>query len=426
MKKFHTLKIGEVQEEAPDAGSVTVETRTPNGSTAARTLTPASAGVAADRLDLFGAAVARSGDTLAVGSPGDDTAGPDEGAVQVFALVDGDWRPAATPAAASPAEGALFGSAVSLHNGLLVIGAPFAPNGGSAEVFVDDGGGFVRVATLAEPAITGPAARFGEAVAVDADRIVIGAPAASARGPFAGEAFVYARSGDAVSTAARFQPPTGAPGDLFGIAVDVEGELAVVGARGADADAPNAGLARVFRLGPTGQPSFEANLTAPTPHADRALGAAVDIDSGRIALGGPGDAGAGLVAVFADTGAGWTVVGRVEDARAGFGRSVAFDGPDLLVGFGSAAGSGVVAVLDIAPGVPFDTSAPAPLRTPRAGVDPCRAAALAPPAGLLDTADAAAFADLYARLDPAADLNADGRVDVDDIDAFDRAASSCP
>jgi uncharacterized repeat protein (TIGR01451 family) len=76
----------------------------------------------------FGAAVALSGQRLVVGAPGEDRGGANRGAAFVFAR--SDWTPAPFQPPEDRDNGDLFGSAVAIDGGTIVIGAPFHRDGG--------------------------------------------------------------------------------------------------------------------------------------------------------------------------------------------------------------------------------------------------------------------------------------------------------
>lgn len=413
-------------------------------------------------LDLFGSAVARDGSVLAIGSPGDDTRGADAGAVYVFRLDGTAWTLRQTLFSSNATPGSLFGSALALSRGVLVVGSPLGPDGGSVEVFESPGASsFVSAGILGEADFTGDNGRYGQSVATDGTTIVVGAPHAGARGAFAGEAFAYRRGGGTVgdglvniwNTTTRLEPGAPQAGDLLGSSVAVEGDLVAVGARGADGPSQspraNAGEVVVFRR-TDGAFQFEDVLRdtgGGLPNVG--VGTSVAIASGQIAAGGPGvrtspvgTAPNGLALLFERQGSVWTVVERVAGSSTGFGYNVDFDGADLLIGFSAASGSGVVSLEDVLPPASAPTAravfadrvptALAPtvdqaVRTrsvSRFGA--CGPADLAAPFGLIDAADTAVFTRLFERRDSTADLNADGRLDAFDIVAFERlTAEGC-
>ena len=83
------------------------------------TLTPA--GLNAN--DRFGEAVAISGLTAIVGAPGDDTTGPNSGAVYFFTEINGTWTPGGAMTLFNN-DHAAIGSAVAIDSLTAVVGAP--------------------------------------------------------------------------------------------------------------------------------------------------------------------------------------------------------------------------------------------------------------------------------------------------------------
>ena len=134
--------------------------------------------------DRFGTAVAIDGDTAVVGAPDDDDAGDQSGSAYVFVRdATSIWQQVKKLTAADAAAGDRFGRSVAISGDTVVIGASddddAGDDSGSAYVFDrNDGGtndwGEVKKLTAADAAAGD---RFGTAVAISGDSIVIGAPA---------------------------------------------------------------------------------------------------------------------------------------------------------------------------------------------------------------------------------------------------------
>src|SRR5690606_17955867 len=149
--------------------------------------------------DAFGRTVAVMGDLVAVGAPGEASAGDDEGddsapgagAVYVFARDASGWHQQARLKARSPRAGAAFGSALAFDGVVLAVGAPgdagaapgldgdpqpwSAPESGAAWVFVRDRSTwFLRHYVKASH--PDPGDRFGAALAGCGPWFVSGAP----------------------------------------------------------------------------------------------------------------------------------------------------------------------------------------------------------------------------------------------------------
>ncbi len=147
--------------------------------------------------DRFGWSVALWGDTLVVGARGEDGAGsgvtpPDDdaldgaGAAYVFTRTDGIWTEQAYLKASNPGEDDRFGGAVAVSGDTVVVGAGFEDgsgadpldddrsNSGAAYVFVRNNGTWTEQAYL-KASNAGDGDGFGLSVAVDGDRIAVGA-----------------------------------------------------------------------------------------------------------------------------------------------------------------------------------------------------------------------------------------------------------
>lgn len=179
--------------------------------------------------ERFGFSASLSADRLAIGA---DRAGNGAGAVYLFVRNGTTWSQEARLTASDAVAHAGFGGSVALDADTLLVGAPFAhasPGGsygnGAAYVFTRETGGWTQQTKLvASPSANGDL--FGFAVALAGDRAVVGAPYALSA---TGSAFVFARSGELWSQQAQLAPAAGAAGDGFGWSV-AAGENVIVGA----------------------------------------------------------------------------------------------------------------------------------------------------------------------------------------------------
>jgi len=257
--------------------------------------------------DELGRSVAVAGAVVAAGAPGDDDRGSSAGAVYVFELGGATHK----LTAADGAAGDGFGFAVALAGGTLLVGAPFADEGGAQAgavyVFERQGSGWVQIAKLTA-ADRRPQSLFGSSVAVAGDRAAIGARLDDGAGANAGAAYVFARAGGAWSQQAKLLPPGLAAGEELGSSVALAGGAVVAGARfGAVAGLPGAGAAYIFEL-ENGEWVARFRLVAATPGAGDELGFAVGIADGSVFAGAyrddDGGTDAGTFCVFEGAGAG--------------------------------------------------------------------------------------------------------------------------
>ncbi|HTW02454.1 MAG TPA: putative Ig domain-containing protein [Streptosporangiaceae bacterium] len=284
--------------------------------------------------DLFGYAVAISGNTIAVGAPDlgllpSGTTGF-YGAVYVFTGSGGTW----TEQAELPAQTYQFGGSVALSGGTLVIGT-YSFN--QVFIYAGSGGTWTQQAFLV-PAQPG---NFGHSLAIDGDTVVVGAPVTSAGGAGqSGAAYVFAESGGSWTQQAELTATDAADGDQFGTSVAVSGGTVVVGAAGNDS---GTGAAYVFTGSGTSW-SQQAELAPADPNGDNrdAFGLAVALSGNTLLVGAPGhdpgDTGTGVGAAYLYSGSGatWTQQAELQASDAAsydrFGQSVAVSGNTLLAG----------------------------------------------------------------------------------------------
>ncbi len=140
--------------------------------------------------DGFGTAVVAFGNDILVGAPGDDSLTTDAGAVYLFEGGTGKLLRAFTNP--SPDAGDSFGSAIAVSGSTIVIGAPGegieVTDVGAAYLFDGNTGAFLDA--LLNPN-SGEGDRFGSAVAIGGNTIIIGAPFVDAQSPDAGAVYLF-------------------------------------------------------------------------------------------------------------------------------------------------------------------------------------------------------------------------------------------
>ena len=233
-----------------------------------------------DESDRFGASISLDGDTLVVGAwsedgngldPNDDSA-TNSGAAYVFRRDPGDatdWEPQQYLKGSNTAESDEFGYSVAVSGNTLVVGAPEHDGAGAASggayVFTrsNEGSWTEQQYLLASNAEN--ADRFGWSVAIDGDRLVIGAINESSNGVggesdnsavLAGAAYVFSRDDTHTWTKSLYLKASNAGiVDRFGWSVAIAGDAVAVAApeeasNGVDGETDNsaskAGAAYVF------------------------------------------------------------------------------------------------------------------------------------------------------------------------------------
>ena len=249
--------------------------------------------------DLFGASVALSGDTLAVGAPSEDSAATgvngnqndnsasESGAAYVFQRTGQTWAQQAYVKASNTQRGvnstAAFGTSISLSGDTLAVGATHESNGGSATgaayMFARSTGQWTQQAYL-KASNFARGDLFGGSVAVSGDLVVVGATdedsiATGVNGDqndnsaiHAGAAYLFARSAGQWSQQAYIKASNTELAvdageriffnDRFGRSVTISGNTLVVSSTGeasgsagfdgdqADNSKPTAGAVYVF------------------------------------------------------------------------------------------------------------------------------------------------------------------------------------
>ena len=356
--------------------------------------------------DEFGTDVSILGDRVVIGTPLDNSFGANSGSVYVFVKdATGQWLEEAKMAPNNSMSLAYFGKAVAMGDGFFVVGAPLhQTNGmfrsGSAYVFEFDGVAWSQTAELipgdladkdrlgSAVAVSGDVAvigasgdgffdfvlgkvyvhrrdaqgfwnleatlfasdaalndHFGTSVAIDGDRLVVGADRNDDAGTSSGSAYVFERqpaSGQWVEVT-KLSSNDAAGGDQFGSAVAISGDLVAVSAFRADEGAmTNTGAVYLFERGGSGVWSQAGKLTAESDSTEyEVFGSSVALDGTTIFVGAPTESSplvsAGRVYAFEKViGAGWARAMTLAaiDGEAGdfFGDAASFDGLRVIVG----------------------------------------------------------------------------------------------
>ena len=194
---------------------------------------------------------------------------------------------------------------------------------------------------------------FGNAVAVDGDTAVIGAPGDVNNGVQTGAAFVFTKGSDGWSRRAKLIAKDPEGGDQFGFSVAMDGDTIVVGvlsdgltaAAGAGSayvfSKPTGGWANWNDLTDTAKDGLTARLIADDAEAGDQFGRSVAVDesTGTVVVGAWHHGGTdteGAAYVFTKDSTGWSQAAKLTAsnplANDYFGRTVALDGATVLIG----------------------------------------------------------------------------------------------
>jgi cysteine-rich repeat protein len=320
----------------------------------------------------------------------DDNSATDSGAVYVFRRSGTTWLQEAYLKASNTDAGDGFGASVALSGDTLAVGAwgedsaatgvngnqddNSATGSGAVYVFRRTGTAWLQEAYL-KASNTDPDDLFGVSVALSGDTLAVGAylEASAATGVngnqddnsalVSGAVYVFRRSGTVWQQEAYLKASNTGAGDYFGISVALSGDTLAVGAHIEDSaatgvngnqdddSAPGSGAVYVFRRSGTVWQQ-EAYLKASNTGADDSFGGSVALSSDTLAVGAYLEDSAamgvngnqdddsaldsGAVYVFRRTGTAWQQEAYLKASNTGaddwFGASVALSGDTLAVG----------------------------------------------------------------------------------------------
>jgi len=270
----------------------------------------------------LGTTIVPFGSSVYAGAPG-PAVGYADGVVHEFDFAGTHLGTVVTPV---PGAGHGFGYSAVVRGASIFVGDPFRTFTG--EVYERDINTGAHIRTFVNPNVPQWVDRFGHALAMVGDRLVVGSPTAQVGTTSTGLIHVYHRLTGAYQRTC--QNPAGASVDAFGwslatIPVPPEFGLPAWVLVGAPDAAGGSGLAYVID---TGDCSVEITLTNPLLGTTGAFGTSVAVSDGRFIVGAPDDDRA---YVFDSSGTvDLTLVGP--DPGSQYGIAVAGVGSNVLVG----------------------------------------------------------------------------------------------
>ena len=294
-------------------------------------------------LDGFGRSVALDGNNVLIGAPGDDTRGDGVGQAHLFDVTTGSLLQTFDDPTVTDLD--VFGWWVALDGNNVLIGAvrdsTQGAGVGQAHLFDALSGNLLQ--TFIDPTPTPGSTifrgdAFGASVALDGNRVLIGAPDDDTNGTNVGQAHLFdATTGNLLWT---FDDPTVTTEDSFGSKIALDGNYILIGASSDDTNGNNVGQAHLFDGNPQ-SPTFGDLLRTfedPTVTDQDVFGASVALDGNNVLIGAALDdtngANVGQAHLFdAVTG---SLLRTFNDPTVtdgdSFGVSVALDGNNVLIG----------------------------------------------------------------------------------------------
>lgn len=288
----------------------------------------------------FGFTAAVEGDLAVIGSPNDDeTPGCQfngTGAVYVFRRVGGQWFEEQKLFSPAPECTGYFGSELALDNGRIVVGAsgerPYGVNGtyGAVHIFEHDGASWVPTASLDQP--DGSCGRFGSAVEIVGDTLLLAQAGAENCGVGIIEGRIHVYRLNTPSPGWNLQQTlSAADGGPVGFSFALHGGVLVAGSSEA---------VYVFTSS-AGIWTEDAKLVSPNPVPSEIFGVGLAAFGNEIVVGAPyrdGQTfGEGAAFVFRDEGAGWLLAQAIRHPAPSsggehFGWDVALSDKALVIG----------------------------------------------------------------------------------------------
>ena len=249
--------------------------------------------------DFFGRHVGVVGTRALVSAGGDDDQGAQSGAAYAFERSAGAWSLTQKLFASDPHMTAFFGDSLAMDGDLALFGAGQHSAGGAAYVFEYSGGSWVERQRILN---AGPGAYFGFRLDMQGTRLAIGALFGLTGTVLAGRVYLFDLSGSSWVLDGHVEPPDPYLNDRFSRALDLAGDRLIVGAPDHPAVSTSStdGAAYLYER-VQGQWQFVAKLTASDQSREDNFGHAVQLQ-GELALvgsiaapGGPANQGAAYV-----------------------------------------------------------------------------------------------------------------------------------
>lgn len=248
-------------------------------------------------LGNFGGAVAISGNYAIVGAA-NETVNPDlisSGTATIYKLnsTTGQWESQIKFNNQNPFDYHFFGSSVSISGDFAIVGCPGQENGGSVSIYKRNTGtdNWEFQGKIFNPN-TANDDRFGTSVSISGDYLIVGAEMDDESGfNNTGSATIFKRNTTTGiwESQGKLINPAAQANDLFGCAVSISGDYAIVGAKFDDEWATDNGTATIFKRNTTtGLWESQGKFLGPFSNYAE-CGASVSINGGSAIIGAPKD-----------------------------------------------------------------------------------------------------------------------------------------
>ena len=243
-----------------------------------------------DLTENFGYSVSLDGARAFIGANRDSGAASKGGSVYVFERDEAGWSEFTEIYASDASAGARFGNSIALEGNRALIGASLADGNEGAVYALEYSAGAwheMQKITASDAALETGVGGFGGALAMDGDRAIVGA---YGRNGYAGAAYVL--DFDSISGAwdesMKLTASDAATNDFFGASVSLADDRVLIGAWKDIDNGIESGSAYLFELDGLNWEETGKLTALDQADGDR-YGAAVSVEGGRLLIGAHGD-----------------------------------------------------------------------------------------------------------------------------------------
>ena len=184
--------------------------------------------------DYFGRYMALDGDTVIISAYRDDDKGRTSGSAYIFTRgANGEWIEQQKLMASDGAKNDRFGYRIALQDDTAVIGAwgdnDSGNNSGSAYIFTRNSNGYWTEQQKLTASDGSKKDNFGRQIAIDGDRVIIGAYRDDDKGDASGSAYIFTRNNGEWSKQQKLIANDGAENGRFGADLALDSGTAMVG-----------------------------------------------------------------------------------------------------------------------------------------------------------------------------------------------------
>lgn len=245
-----------------------------------------------DFLDLFGSSVATNGNYVAIGASNDELVSSNAGTVHVFYKERNNWSKTQILEPTGTTTGGQFGYTMCMNEEWLIVGSlsDHQPDwSGAITKFKKDNIGNWELMGKVKASDVKLGQRFGSALAMDGDWLVVGSPYDSLNDLSVGSVYLFQYDGTDWVEFQKLTPPNPVDAQQFGYSVSIDSTVVVIGSPDDNLAGTKRGSAYIFEYDGN-QWGFFTKITANDGADNDQFGTAVAvIDSLNFFVGSPSD-----------------------------------------------------------------------------------------------------------------------------------------